>query len=107
MAQSCAAAADCVEAFPEGCCMTGVVTETPEDGVWGDFGELFWAETEGVPVVDYSYNYCSDGSDPEGSWSMLDAFTIGFDALSDEEKEAEGIFPEDTVLDVISYAGSD
>merc|ERR1712224_579121 len=109
---ACASTADCME-VTDGCCLGVTILEFADDAIWGDF-EGVWEQTDFVPVAGTTYNQCQSAafSDAMMAWegaemTGVDGLQMWKDTMSEEEMEALGIFPEDTVEDMLSYGGSD
>merc|ERR1711990_879466 len=78
------------------------------DGYWGDF-EALWAETGYYPEVGYTYTGCTTAAAAAqtGDMSAYDMFAAGLAVATADELAELGLYGDESVDDIIGYAGSD
>merc|ERR1712146_237637 len=73
-------------------------------------GEALWAETDYYPEIGYTYASCVSAAAAEaqtGSMSAYDFFAIGLTVATEDELAALGLYGDETIDDIIGFAGSD
>ena len=106
---NCATTADCAE-VTDGCCMQWTITAVAEGGDFAAFDAAFEG-TDYYPVVGDVYGQCATAAYAEAvngqNMSMAGSFQAFLDTASPEELEFLGIFPEDTLEDIVGFFGAD
>merc|ERR1712100_214073 len=108
MGMACTSSAECAE-ITDGCCFGMTLTAFPEDGFYGDF-EAVWAETDYYPEVGYTYTGCTSAAAAAaqtGSMNAYESFAAGLAVATEEELAELGLYGDETVDDILGFAGSD
>ena len=106
---SCVTTADCAE-VSTGCCTTWTIESFAEDSYWGGFSAV-WGGEEAM-VVGASFSQCQSVEyadaraalvgDEEFAGSNYEDLSIFLATVDEATLEALGLFPEDTVDDMIA-----